>query len=191
MNWQKQLVFIVGMVAVMSLISVLAAFSRRMFKKEHEKIAFTLTSPAYENHELIPPFYTCDGHDVSPPLVWENPPVGTQSFVLVFHDPGALGGDWVHWVVYDIPKETKKLAEHAVVESIGAKTALNSWDSDTYGGPCPPLNEHTYIFTLYALDIPHLAVKLPVTQKAVMQAMEGHIIDQAMIKGFYQRTKTI
>lgn len=192
MIWQRQWIFMLGVLAIIGIISTLAAFSRRMFKKNGgEKESFVLTSSAFENDASMPSFYTCDGHDVSPPLAWQHAPAGTKSFVLIFHDPDALGGDWIHWIVYDIPPQIVKFEEHTVVASIGAKTGLNSWDNDTYGGPCPPLKEHRYIFTLYALDIPHLEVKPPVNEKAVMQAMEGHILDKAMLTGTYQRIKSI
>ncbi len=181
-----------GMVVIVSIISTLAAFSRRMFKKNGgAQESFELISSAFENDDPMPLFYTCDGHDVSPPLAWHNAPAGTKSFVLIMHDPDALGGNWIHWIVYDIPATISKFEEHTVVESLGAKSGLNSEDTATYIGPCPPLKEHRYIFTLYALDIPYLEVKHPAVHKAVVQAMEEHIIDKAKLEGTYQRIKSI
>ncbi|HDD39953.1 MAG TPA: YbhB/YbcL family Raf kinase inhibitor-like protein, partial [Nitrososphaeria archaeon] len=35
---------------------------------------FSLTSPAFGDHERIPDKYTCEGADISPPLRWEGYP---------------------------------------------------------------------------------------------------------------------
>jgi len=53
-----------------------------------------------------------------------------------------------------------------------------------YGGPAPPDKRHTYVFKLYALDT---KLELPEgsTKADVEKAMEGHILDQATLKGTY------
>ncbi len=198
MRLPKQLIFIGTVIAVIGIISTLAAFSRRTFKKEGNHIPFTLTSPVFEHNSAIPSYYTCDepktnegDPDISPPLAWQHPPAGTKSFVLICHDPDALGGQWIHWIVYDIPSDRVKLEEHVKADGINAKLALNSWGEATYGGPCPPLKQHRYVFTLYALDIPHLIVTEPADYAMVMQAMGDHILDKATLIGTYQRIKSI
>lgn len=35
-------------------------------------MSLTLTSSAFEPNGPIPPIYTCDGNDVSPPLTWSG-----------------------------------------------------------------------------------------------------------------------
>jgi phosphatidylethanolamine-binding protein (PEBP) family uncharacterized protein len=72
---------------------------------------FILTSSAFQAGAEIPRKYTCDGDDVSPPFRWENPPAGTKAFAMIADDPDAPGGTWVHWVIYDLPAETKELTE--------------------------------------------------------------------------------
>ena len=57
---------------------------------------------------------TCEGEDVSPPLTWEGVPNGAKSLVLIIDDPDAPDPKapkmvWVHWVVYNIPADTKSL----------------------------------------------------------------------------------
>ena len=42
-------------------------------------MSLTLTSPAFAEGGEIPPRYTCEGEDVSPPLAWSAPPAGTRS----------------------------------------------------------------------------------------------------------------
>lgn len=191
MIWRKQIMFILAVLATVGAIATLAAFSRRMFKKGTGKVSFTLSSSSFERDASIPPFYTCDGRDVSPALVWQNAPAGTQSFVIVMHDEDALGGAWMHWIVYDIPPAVTKFDEHAVVESLGAKLGINSSGKMAYEGPCPPLKEHRYIFTIYALNIPRLEVKQGADYTMVTKAMENHILDQALLKGTYQRIKSL
>lgn len=46
----------------------------------------TLSSPAFEHNKTMPAKYTCYGIDVSPPLVWSDPPAGTESFVFIVKD---------------------------------------------------------------------------------------------------------
>lgn len=74
-----------------------------------------LTSSAFEEGGMIPAKYTCDGEDISPPLSWENLPEGTKSIAIICDDPDAPIGTFVHWVLYNLPPETKKLEENVLV----------------------------------------------------------------------------
>ena len=47
----------------------------------------TVKSPAFENNKLIPSKYTCDGEEVSPPLIVEGIPEKTKSLALIMEDP--------------------------------------------------------------------------------------------------------
>ena len=81
-------------------------------------MAMTLSSPAFQQNEHIPSKYTCEGEDVSPPLAWEGVPKGAKSLVLVIDDPDAPDPKapkmvWVHWVVYNMPPDSKSLPENA------------------------------------------------------------------------------
>ncbi|MGB2706239.1 MAG: YbhB/YbcL family Raf kinase inhibitor-like protein, partial [Candidatus Omnitrophota bacterium] len=81
-------------------------------------MALELRSPAFKNGEFIPAKYTCKDEDVSPPLEWTGVPGGTESFALISDDPDAPMGTWVHWVLYDIPAETKALPEGVSKDSV-------------------------------------------------------------------------
>src|ERR1700730_17463428 len=111
----------VGLCVVVA-ITILAAFTHRQFQDPHSvpETLFTLTAPAFLHDSDMPAFYTCDGHDISPELTWQIPPSGTKSFALICNDPDALGGNWIHWIIYDIPATLSGLLEHVNVESIGA-----------------------------------------------------------------------
>ena len=119
-------------------------------------MSLTVESSAFAQKQAIPPKYTCDGLNVSPPLAWKNIPEGTKSIVLINDDPDAPGGVWVHWVCYDIPPAAASLPEGvpaADTLSGGGKQGMNDFRSVGYGGPCPPSGTHRYFFKVYALDI--------------------------------------
>ncbi len=71
-----------------------------------------LTSPAFEEGGMIPSKYTCDGANVSPPLKWTSVPEGTKSFAIICDDPDAPAGTWVHWVIYNLPANSRELPEN-------------------------------------------------------------------------------
>lgn len=149
-----------------------------------------ITSTAFTNNQPIPPQYTCAGKNISPPLKWTGAPAGTKSFVLICNDPDAPAGDWVHWVVFDLPAGTTELPEDVAKSQFiagNAKQGLNDFKHLGYGGPCPPAGKpHHYIFRLYALnamlDLPPGAKK-----QDVEVAMARHIIGQGELVGIYQR----
>ncbi|MGZ3636115.1 MAG: YbhB/YbcL family Raf kinase inhibitor-like protein, partial [Syntrophales bacterium] len=55
--------------------------------------------------------YTCDDVDISPPLEWKNAPAGTKSFAVICETPDAPTGNWVQWVIYDIPANMTNLPQ--------------------------------------------------------------------------------
>ena len=61
-----------------------------------------ISSPAFHLNGKIPKKYTCDGENISPPLIFEEIPAGTESLVLIVEDPDAPNGLWVHWVVWNM-----------------------------------------------------------------------------------------
>lgn len=157
-------------------------------------MALEITSPAFKNNEFIPQKYSCQGENISPPLEWSGAPAPTKSFALIVDDPDAPMGDWVHWLVYDIPEQMDSLSEdHSkllfLAKSITnvIKQGLASFGKAGYGGPCPPPGKpHRYFFKLYALDV---SLNLPqgVSKAQLLKAMQGHILGQAQLVGLYKR----
>ena len=158
--------------------------------KGEAAMAFQLKSAAFEPNGSIPRKYTCDGPDVSPPLSWTDPPAGTQSLSLIMDDPDAPVGTWVHWVLYDLPADTRALPENLSKDrelASGAKQGQNDFRKIGYGGPCPPPGPaHRYFFKLYALDA-KTNLKPGVSKADLLRAMEGHILAQAELIGRYRR----
>ena len=150
----------------------------------------TLSSTAFVEGGDISTKYTCDGEDVSPPLTWNNVPSDTQSFVLIMDDPDAPGGVFTHWVLFNLPADTRQLPEAVPTEEEldnGARHGLNSFGNTGYGGPCPPPGPaHRYQFTLYALDTT-LNLSAGASKQQVLNALQGHILASAALTGLYQR----
>jgi Raf kinase inhibitor-like YbhB/YbcL family protein len=157
--------------------------------KGKDKMGLTLTSTAFVHEGKIPSQYTCDGVDISPQLAWSNVPDSVKSFVLICDDPDAPVGDWVHWVMYNIPAETREIKEKISNDAKlpnGALHGINDFRKFGYGGPCPPGGTHRYFFKLYALDtVLNMSGKL--TKQNLLDAIKGHILDQAILMGKYTR----
>ncbi len=149
-----------------------------------------LTSSAFNQGQPIPAKYTCDAKDVSPSLQWSGVPSGAKSIVLLVNDPDAPVGDWVHWVLFDLPATATSLMEDLPKGQHlpgGGKQGLNDFKRLGYGGPCPPPGKpHRYFFRIYALDT-LLELKPGTTRKEVQQAMQGHVLAQGELMGIYQR----
>jgi Raf kinase inhibitor-like YbhB/YbcL family protein len=153
-------------------------------------VMLAVTSPAFGEGETIPGRYTCAGEDISPPLNWSGTPVGTESFVIIMTDPDAPGGEFTHWIVFNIPAESIGLEEDipGIPElADGTRQLQNSFRDLGYGGPCPPAGKaHHYIFTFYALD-----TALDMADGAgisdILDAIEGHILGQGALTGLCQR----
>src|SRR4051794_34386134 len=68
-----------------------------------------LESTAFQEGGTIPKVHTCDGEGTSPPLAWSGVPGAAQSLALICEDPDAPGGTFTHWVLFDLPPDTKEL----------------------------------------------------------------------------------
>ena len=119
---------------------------------------FQLKSSAFQHGKEIPVKYSCDGKNISPNLSWKNVPENAKNLVLVIDDPDAnqvVGKTFLHWVVLNIDPAMAELPEGIKFESKKsnlAKEFQNDFKQLKYSGPCPPLGEHRYYFTLFALD---------------------------------------
>ena len=159
-----------------------------------------MTTTAWEDGGVIPDKYTQAAGSTapSPKLEWSQVPPGTQSFVLLMHDPEPVlqkGSkmDITHWLVWNIPGTSTGLPEGVAQGELPDGTRQVSLRSNAYMGPgAPPGPYHHYTFELYALD-----TKLDVpmgtpqeaaaTRTAVVNAMDGHVLGKAVLVARFHR----
>jgi Raf kinase inhibitor-like YbhB/YbcL family protein len=139
-----------------------------------------LLSPAFDEGDMVPSLYTCEGDNISPPLVFEEIPKAAESLVLVVEDRDAPVRPWIHWLVFNIPPTTTEALEGTVPE--GGVEGICNGGTHGYEGPCPPTGEHRYVFTLYAVNT-MLALDPLANKEEVMKAIEGFILEKAELVG--------
>jgi len=160
-----------------------------------------MTTAAFEDGAVIPDKYTqkAGAMAVSPELKWLQVPMGTQSFVLLMHDPEPVlqkssKTDILHWLVWNIPATSTGLAEGVQQGELPDGTRQVSLRGGGYMGPGAPAGPyHHYTFELYALD-----TKLDIPQPAqgtnagevrtkVIDAMDGHVLGKAVLVGRFHQ----
>lgn len=144
-----------------------------------------LTSPEFENGEMMPEKYGYTEENVNPPLKIEDVPEESESLILIMDDPDALepaGKVWDHWVVWNINPDIREIPEGWDME--GGKGGKTDYGETEYGGPNPPDGIHTYQFRLYALDTRLDFSKAP-TKADLEEEMQGHVLEQAKLEGNY------
>ncbi|TXI51062.1 MAG: YbhB/YbcL family Raf kinase inhibitor-like protein [Lysobacter sp.] len=194
-----------------------------------------IVSDSFEHRHRIPAEFAMGtpqgfGGNRNPHLRWDDAPSGTRSFALLCIDTdaptdGALvadeatpipvdhpRGDFVHWVMIDIPADVRELAAGACSDGVtakgkpapagpaGARHGLNDYtgwfagdahmsgDYLGYDGPYPPahdLREHRYFFRVFALDAARLELPARFDAGDVFRAMRGHVLAEAALYGVY------
>jgi hypothetical protein len=137
----------------------------------------------------------CTGANISPALQWRGAPAEAKSFALTVYDPDApTGSGWWHWVTYNIPAGTTRLAAGAgdpgkSLMPAGSAQGNTDFGTPGYGGPCPPQGDkpHHYIFTLYALDVAKLDVPPSATAAYVGFNLHAHTIAKTTLTALYGR----
>jgi Raf kinase inhibitor-like YbhB/YbcL family protein len=143
-------------------------------------------SPSFNEGEMIPSKFTCDGQNISPPISWEGLPEGTKALALICDDPDAPSGDFVHWVVFNIPADRGGFEENAEAGDV-AFLGMTDFGRRGYGGPCPPSGTHHYHFKVYALDR-MLEADSNIAKYDLLDKMEGHILAKGELIGLYKRS---
>jgi len=149
-------------------------------------MAIEVSSPAFDQGGIIPTKYTGEGQDVSPALNWSDLPEGTRETALVCDDSDAPRPEpWVHWVLYKVSADSIGLPEGGTE---GALEGENDFGRRGYGGPMPPVGHgvHHYDFKVYALDA-ELERAAGLTKDQLLEAMEGHVLDEGKLVGTYER----
>jgi Raf kinase inhibitor-like YbhB/YbcL family protein len=172
-----------GLIVLMSI----SAKSQDLTSKPPQNMV--IKSNSFQHEGFIPSKYTCDGMNVSPHLEWSGFPASTKCFALICNDPDAPSGNWIHWVVANIPAtvhhldENSMLAEDPLIKIIAG---INDFKLYQYRGPCPPGGIHHYYFRIYALDS-FLDLKKGVSANELMKMMHGHILSEGALIGKYSR----
>ena len=187
MHFKKPFVFCV--MIVMILILIVFVSCSRSGGDAKKVAALEVKSTAFGHAMSMSDKYTCDDVDISPPLEWKNAPAGTKSFAIICETPDAPTGNWVQWVIYDIPGNMTNLPQ-AVAKTgqldFGARQGKNDFDQVGYSGPCLPAGEHRFFFRVYALDGP-TNLKAGAKKDELVEAMKGHILAEGALMGVYGR----
>lgn len=147
-------------------------------------VAMAISSPAFAIDGPIPEKYTCDGDDISPPMVVSEIPGSTETLALVVSDASAA--NFVHWVAWNIPVDALDggtLPEGAL--PAGSAEGTNGFQEVGWAGPCPPSGApHRYIFYVYALE-GSLTLPESTTATQLREAMAPYVIFAAETMGQY------
>lgn len=160
---------------------------------------FLLTATDIPQGAVIPERFAEDSR-TSPRLVWSGVPEGTRSFALSVTDPDLpaefnFPRSFAHWLVHDIPAHVRELGEGAS-NSLAMPAGAIELPSDFvtfkipgfgrgWGGPWPPDRQHRYVFTLYALKTPRVAVPPDADLSTFAAAVLPVTIDQASFTAVY------
>ncbi|KAL3680404.1 hypothetical protein R1sor_023360 [Riccia sorocarpa] len=159
---------------------------------------FRLVCPNFGHEGRIPRKHCAGLHqagtlqDIAPPLEWYNVPDGTESLALIVENVAEspdMSQPMTHWVVANIPPTLKGLPEgfnHKKVEGKeefgDIQEGVNDGKVPEYRGPAPNGNS-VLEFRLYALDT-KVKVGKKVTRDKLVDAMEGHILGEAILVGY-------
>jgi Raf kinase inhibitor-like YbhB/YbcL family protein len=188
----------IGAFAALALLVVAPAGARET--AGNAKVSIKLTSAEVKQgkpigEEQVFNGFGCTGKNISPSLNWSGAPAGTKSFALTVYDPDApTGSGFWHWVVFNIPANTTKLAKNAGdlkanLMPAGAVQSRTDFGVPGYGGPCPPKGDkpHHYIFTVYAVDVDHLDGDANTTAAVVGFMLNFHTLAKGRLTGIYGR----
>lgn len=129
------------------------------------------------------------------PFDIQDAPSGTKSFAVVLEDKDAItasGFVWIHWLIANLKRPSVQANESQ--NATDFIQGANSWasvlgkstiqDASYYGGMAPPNCLHRYELIVYALDC-ELDLKPGFRFNDLHFAMQGHILDQAVVMGTY------
>ncbi len=140
-----------------------------------------VTCPAFNDGDLIPGKYTCDGENINPPLTIDDIPEDTRSLAIIMTGTYDEKQEWAHWLAWNIPP-VSHITEGRRMEQQG----LNYFSMKNYEGPCPSGGRHKYTFKIYALDtLLHLSSCTLKTE--LEKAISDHILAFGFISCCYQR----
>ncbi len=178
---------------------------------------FSISSPEFDNCEPMPANTTCEGKlfpkSESPELTWTEGPEGTLSYAISFtdvtiletRDPGdPTYNQGYHYVIWDIPADTlslpAELGSGFEVDEIEGALQWAPFNDYGYMGPCANfpnpetgevpevINDDSYSFTIYALDVVSLPIPGPVEGRSFPRVMDDLLKETALAAVEYRGT---
>ena len=157
-----------------------------------------LTSPAFKNKGEIPEIHALNYGNKIPEFNCEDAPNNTVSLAMIIDDPDAkkvpkkIGGQgkiWVHYTAWNMVNDAGGMISNAggmIVPYRDSVEGMTSFQRTGYDGPAPPDKEHTYRFSIFALDTKLGLDPKTTTKTELMKAMKGHILDQDTLLGTFE-----
>ncbi len=138
----------------------------------------TITAPDADSTGHIARDFTCLGS--SRPLRFRIAavPKAVQSIALIFEEPGAADGAYVHWVVYNAPASTAWLTANHLIE--GAELGQSAV-GPVYNPPCSQTGLHRYTVQVLGLDAP-LQFETPPTAAELRAAAQSHMVAEGSVE---------
>ena len=133
--------------------------------------------------------HTGRGQDRSPELILENLRPEARTLAVVLEDMSHPIRGFTHWVIWNLPPAPRipeAVPAGRTVPALGGAVQGVAYGLHRYAGPKPPRRmRHTYRFTVYALDC-KLDLGSSARKKALLRAMEGHVLQQGSISGEFE-----
>lgn len=189
---KRNILFLLVMIVMMAELSVL---SESAAIPEAAPIPdMTVTSAAIVDGALQLPYGAkgkqfVNGYipSLSIPLTVNDIPKDAVSLAIIMIDPD--GGDWVHWLVANIPvcEMTCEIPENASIDwPEEIKQGKNDFGTVGYGGPTPPSGVHRYVITVYALS-ETLDLEAGFTLPEIQELLMEKVLAEATIIGTYAK----
>jgi len=134
-----------------------------------------IESPEFNNNGLIPEKYT----RISPGLIVKKIPDNARSLALIMENTGSPDGNFVHWLVWNIPPKPV-ITENSAPGAQG----LNGKGQNAYLGP--HINPGAYyLFRFFALDdVLHLPENT--AREGLIIAIQKHLIASGLLVGRFE-----
>ncbi|EOH76795.1 YbhB/YbcL family Raf kinase inhibitor-like protein [Enterococcus malodoratus] len=148
----------------------------------------TVTSPAFKNGGMIPEKYTGNGADFSPELKLSSLAKEAVSIAVIVDDVDhPLVGVYNHWLIWNVPVQEvipAKIPQGEQVSELANAVQGVGYGKHRYRGPKPPFGSHRYKYHVFVLDT-KLDLPASTKKKALLTAMEGHILQHGYLIGEY------
>jgi para-nitrobenzyl esterase len=149
-------------------------------------LKLTVTSAAFKAGGDIPFENTTYRGNIFPGLAWSKGPYGSRTYAVIMQDDDAIfrGAPLLHWSMYDIPLDVRKLDAGMTTPPAGASNGPNVMGPNhAYMGPhTPPGPRHHYHFQVFALDTVISPAPVP-NYAALTAAMQGHVLASGELVG--------